>query len=162
MSVSFLNLSFGQQKKKVSTYKVWVEMRESDLRYTGILLGLKDSSVVLQFWNEENALEIPVKRIDRIKIRRKGAIGKGAAIGGVAGLVTGFLIGYSQGDDPESFFAMSAESKGAYSALGIGMVGAAAGTIFGALKKKFSIRGSQEQYETVRPDLQKYLQVRTE
>ena len=163
MSASFLNLSFGQQNKKSKVFKVWVELLDSDVNYVGILLELKDSSVVVQNWNEEKVMEIPVQRIYRLKFRRTGAIGKGAAIGGIAGLVTGYLIGYSNGDDPEDyFFAMSAESKGAYSAFGIGMVGAAAGTVVGALKKKFSVRGSQQQYETVRTDLRKYLLVQAE
>ncbi len=161
LSVSFLNLNFAQNGK-AKTFKIWVEMADSEWKIMGRLLEVKDSSIVVQYWNKEKVKEIDAQDIEKLKFRRKGSIGKGAALGGGAGILTGFLIGMSNGDDPEgTWFGMTAEEKGAWSGFGLGLVGAAAGTVVGSLKKKFVIASSQEQFDSVREDIRRFVSAPT-
>lgn len=149
------------QNKKGRTYKIWVELRETDQKYKGQLLKLKDSAIVIRYWQEEETLEIPIKKIKKLKFRRKGAIGMGAGIGAGTGIVVGIISGAIAGDDPpsESWFDISstAEEKSAGGAVTLGVLGAAAGSVIGSIKKKFTINGTQKNYMKIRPDLNKFL-----
>lgn len=149
------------QNKKGRTYKIWVELSEKDQKYKGQLLTLKDSSIVIRYGQEEETLEIPVKEIDKLKFRKKGAIGMGAGIGAGAGIVVGIISGAVAGDDPPSEtwfdFSSTAEEKSAGGAITLGVLGAATGSVIGSLKKKFTINGTQENYMRIRPDLNKFL-----
>ena len=116
----------------------------------------------MQYWEEAKVEEIPVSQIEKIKFRRKGGVGKGAAIGGGIGIVVGLISGYADGDDtpePDVWFDFSAtaEEKAAGSAIVLGTIGAISGSIVGSLKKKFIIRGEQDNYEAVKNELIKYL-----
>ncbi len=149
------------QNKKARTYKIWVELSQKNLQYKGHLIQLKDSSIVIQYWQEEKTLEIPVKGIHKLKFRKKGAIGMGAGIGAGAGILTGVISGMAAGDDPppETWFEFSstAEEKAAGGAITLGILGAATGSVIGSLKKKFTIDGIQANYIRIKPDLNKYL-----
>jgi hypothetical protein len=150
--------SYAQREKK-RNYKIWIESNVKDIKYKGRLIKLKDSSIVISFL-EDKILEIPVKEIDKLKFRRKGAIGKGAGIGAATGVIVGIISGLADGDDPppEFFFEFSytAEEKAGGAAVSLGILGAATGSVIGSLKKKFKINGLQENYNRLRPELIKY------
>lgn len=156
-SLNFVNA----QNKKGRTYKIWVELNENDQKYKGQLLQLKDSSIVIRYWQEEETLEISIKEIKKLKFRKKGAIGMGAGIGAGTGIVVGIISGAIAGDDPPSEtwfdFSSTAEEKSAGGAITLGVLGAATGSVIGSLKKKFTINGTQENYMRIRPDLNKFL-----
>lgn len=149
------------QNKKGRTYKIWVELSQKGQKHKGQLLKLKDSSIVIQYWQEEKVLEIPVTEIDKLKFRKKGAIGIGAGIGAGAGILAGIISGIASGDDPPSDtwfdFSSTAEEKATGGAITLGVLGAATGSVIGSLKKKFTINGTQENYTRIRPDLNKFL-----
>ncbi|MGI9531681.1 hypothetical protein [Lutimonas sp.] len=149
------------QKKKGRTYKTWVEISQTNLKYKGQLIQLKDSSIVIQFWQETKTMEIPVKEIHKLKFRKKGAIGMGAGIGAGVGILTGAIAGIADGDDPpaETWFQFSstAEEKATGGAITLGILGAATGSVIGSIKKKFTLNATQENYNRFKPDLNKYL-----
>ena len=149
------------QNQKGRTYKVWVELSQKGQKHKGQLLQLKDSSIVVQYWQEEKVIEIPVDEIKKLKFRRKGAIGLGAGIGAGAGILAGAIAGMADGDDPppETWFEFSstAEEKATGGAITLGILGAATGSVIGSIKKKFAINGAQENYTKMKPDLNKYV-----
>ena len=166
LSASFLNLNFGQQSKS-KTFKVWVEIADVERKVMGQLLELRDSSVLIQHWKEEKVEEIAVSQIEKLKFRRKGAVGKGAGIGAGIGLLSGLLLGQAEGDDepnPQAWidFSMSADEKSAVYAPGLGALGAATGAVIGALKKKYTVNSDQTRYESIKSELSKYLAARSE
>lgn len=149
------------QTNKGRTYKIWVELSQSNLKHKGQLIQVKDSSIVIRYWQEETTVEISVKEIHKLKFRKKGAIGMGAGIGAGAGILAGVIAGMASGDDPppETWFEFSstAEEKATGGAITLGILGAATGSVIGSIKKKFTINGSQENYVRIKPDLGKYL-----
>lgn len=164
LMIMILNVNFiyPQEKiKKVKIYKTWVSlMDESEIH--GILYQLKDSSILVTNMKMEESQEIDIKDIQKIKIRRKNSIGRGAIIGGASGLVVGGLIGYMNGDDEDSdnglnFIAMSAEEKAVSSGILFMTLGAGTGILIGTIKKKFDINGNISNYNKNIQQLRKYV-----
>lgn len=161
LSASFLHLNFGQQRKS-KTFKVWVDLADTERKIMGRILELRDSSILVQHWKEEKVEEIAVSQIEKLKFRRKGAVGKGAGIGAGIGILTGFVLGQAEGDDtpnPQAWFdfSMTADEKSAVYAPGLGVLGAATGAVVGALKKKYTVDSDQSRYESLKLELSKYL-----
>ena len=151
-----LNPGYGQKKKR-GTYKLWVERMDRE-PVEGRLLELKDSVILVGWWGDtETVEEIPVREVKRMKFRRKGAIGKGAAIGAGAGLLLGAISGFADGDDEPGWFSMTAEEKSVGSAILLTPVGAAVGAVVGSARKKFVIEGKQDNYEKLKTEMAAYL-----
>lgn len=159
--VMILNMNFiyTQEKvQKVKNYKTWITLNdESEIH--GILYQLKDSSIVVTNTKTDGTQEIDIKDIQKIKIRRKNSIGRGAVIGGVSGLVVGGIVGYMNGDDPDgiSLFKMSAEGKAVSSGILFMPLGAGTGILIGTIKKKFDINGNVSNYNKNIQQLRKYV-----
>ena len=91
---------------------------------------------------------VPYSAIQAIRLRRKGAAGRGALIGAGIGFGLGMIIGLASGDDrPGTWFALSAGEKGL--ALGLagtvggGFIGLIAGAISG---KSFTINSQKSNF----------------
>jgi hypothetical protein len=150
------------QNNRKKTFKVWVEFRENQNKVMGRLRALNDSSIVVQPWKGEQLEEIRVSEIEKLKFRRKGSVGKGAAIGGGIGVATGLIMGTAAGDDtpdPDAWidFSSTAEEKATGGAMLLGPLGAIVGSVVGSLKKRFLINGQQVKYEVAKPELIEYL-----
>jgi hypothetical protein len=161
LSIGTRDYAQSQQRKR-GTYRVWIEKMNDEQKVLGTLMKLGDSSITVRYWKEDRVEEVPVVQIEKLKFRRKGGVGKGAAIGGGIGVVTGLISGYAQGDDtpnPDAWidFSSTAEEKAAGGAFFFGTLGAIAGSVVGSLKKKFLILGQQSKYEALRPELIEYL-----
>jgi len=151
------NFVYTQEKiKKVKVYKTWVSLM-NESKIIGVLYKLNDSSIFVTDIKTNVSKEIYIKDIQKIKIRRKNSIGRGALIGGATGLVAGGLLGLAEGDDSGGWFAMSAEEK----AVGYGVffsgVGAGVGVLAGTIKKKFNINGSIDNYNKDKEELKEYV-----
>lgn len=105
-----------------------------------------------------------------VKLKRKGSAGRGALYGGLIGLATGALIGFIEGDDKiapytgdplgdifiglGNAFAMTAGEKAVTYGLAAGGGGAIAGVIIGAVaRKKFTIGGNRNKFESMKTDV---------
>lgn len=150
------------QKEYTRSYKVWVKLKQKNSKIMGRLVELRDTTIVVQNWNDSISQEIPIGKIDKLKFRRKGAIGMGAGIGTGAGILIGLVSGYADGDDtpnPDAWFdfSLTAEEKATGGAIGLGILGGAVGSVIGSLKKNFVIDGILQNYTDIRPDLNKYV-----
>ena len=144
------------QKRKKGTYKLWVE-RINREPVEGRLLELKDSTVLVGWWETGTVEEISVSEVKRMKFRRKGAIGKGAGIGAGAGLALGLITGFADGDDEPGWFSSTAEQKALGGSILLTPVGAAIGAVVGSARKKFVIEGRQDNYEKLKTEMAAYL-----
>ena len=122
---------------------------------------------------KEGLIPIDVYEIRTIGLQKKGAAGRGALLGLLAGAATGAIIGFAEGDDPVTpytgtfadvfiaignAFTMTAEEKALSYGIMIGTTGALTGYLIGKLtKKKFIIGGNKQVYRDLSGELTKRL-----
>ena len=158
-----INNATGQERTRydqsvdhegVNPYKVWVVLDENRTPIQGYLTQLKSSSLVVKTFpnrskTNPSIVELGIQRVEVLKFRRKGKIGRGALTGAFAGLLAGFVVGTSSSD----FMPATA-------GLLVGGAGAAAGgiigTIVGSVRVSIPIRGNQRLYQKRRDELKKY------
>lgn len=159
---------------------------------SGFLANLSDSNLYLS----QSPIHFSVARIDdlsmgysynhleKIEIKRKGAVGRGALKGALIGLATGMISGLISGDDPvvpaydnsndpfgsaisnvfiniSNSLRMTAGEK----AIGYGIMGAGTGALIGALlgglaKRKFFIGRNKQKFNAMRENILEKLYVR--
>ena len=114
-------------------------------RIRGILYGVKDSSILvssstnIKKYNSENirTIRIPVNSIEKIKIRRINAIGRGAGYGLAVGFSIGMTIGLIASDDiADSAFGAA-----------LALPGALFGMLFNSAKDVYDINGELSVYK---------------
>lgn len=135
----------GQNKKeKIKVYKVWVtKMDGSNVR--GFFYAADEQGITIsksKTPDESNLLMVEAGNISLIKLRRKGAVGKGAGIGFLSGAAVGAIIGLADGDE----FLFPKEAKAGIAGAFIGVIGTGVGAIVGTGKKKIPIDGNAETY----------------
>jgi len=142
--------SYGQTgSKKVKVYMASISTIAQKKRIKGVLEEVRDSSVLV--FTAKERIRIPASSIQEIKIKRKGAIGRGALAGGLTGFGLGLIIGLASGDDkcdPNSWciMPMTAEEKGLAAGTALGISGAVLGIIIGSVSRaeKIAINGDQK------------------
>ena len=159
---SFLfSFSFTQAQKDTTlqenTYRVWVKTTEPANSKGGILWSAGDS-VVYSTRSYKPGIQLdklkiestPVRDIDHILVRKKGNVGKGIAIGGMAGLVCGLLVQlYVLPKDQTT-------SQMAVFPVLIAGVGVGIGAGLGSVKIRIPIGGKKEVYDLQRQELRRY------
>jgi len=161
-----LNVLFAQKSnEKVKAHKVWVSKIDNSKVVKGTLLEANDESLIII---GKKKTEIIVKDIHKIKIRRKGKVGKGAAIGAATGVATGLVIGFASGDDPDKTVdggwlfgtytveGTTAGEKATYWAVGLGIAGTVVGAAIGSKKEIFLINGDSSKYQMYFDEIQSY------
>ena len=158
--------SLFAQKQEKKTYEVRIKLLDGQ-REKGRLSFAQDHTLLLypQFkWQiADSVLRVDPKTIEWIKVRRKGKIGRGVAIGAGLGLASGLILGFAQGDDPGadcqecwSIWALKAEQYAmAYSFI-LTPVGALGGALIASKSKKFEVHGNLEVYRDLLPELRMY------
>lgn len=121
-----------------------------------------------------------VDKIKSISVQRKNAGLKGALLGIAAGVLTGVIMGYAEGDDPimqydaatdpwfagigvalSNAFAMTAGEKAVAYGGFFGVCGGVTGLVIGALaKKKFTIVGKKERFHDLEGELMRRLVIK--
>lgn len=127
----------------------------------GILTNVGENGITLadQKGRKWNYTTLTPEQINFMYVRRKGNVGLGALIGGVAGIAIGAVIGYSTKDEspcqPCYFDPIPTKEAGAFVGGFIGSIGGVGlGLIIGSqIKKKFIIRGKRENYRAHYNDL---------
>lgn len=166
-----LNILFAQEpNKKFKVHKVWVSKIDNSKVVKGILLEANDESLII-IGKKNSEIIVNVKDIHKIKIRRKGKVGKGAAIGAATGVATGLVIGFASGDDPDKtvdgYFpylgsytytveGTTAGEKAAIWAVGLGIAGTVVGAVVGSKKETFLINGDSKNYLMYFDEIQTY------
>ena len=139
-----------------SNYRCIFILENSEKALRGEIYQVKDSFIFFKQYiikSEKSAMSnfelvnIPVNKIKRIKVIKKGMPGKGLLIGGANGLVLGGAIGLVSGDDnPADLFPATAEEKAIAYGILLFIPGSIIGYIAGNAKLQMSINGNYENY----------------
>jgi len=143
----------------------------------GEITGINENSIHIK-----NLSPYSYNQVQTISVKRKNSVLRGALIGLGVGIASGVLVGLASGDDKEqpyypysqdpygignlfvaieNSFAMTAGEKALYGGIGLGVTGAVAGAIIGAVtKKKFTLGGKKEKYKNLNDHLMKRLIVK--
>lgn len=92
---------YAQEKhKKKRLYKAWVKKTNRKTRLVGTLYQVEDNKLVIASrfklnhynLNQFDYQDVYAHEIEKIKLRRKGELGRGVLIGVVSGLLTGAIV----------------------------------------------------------------------
>lgn len=142
MSFSY-GLNAQNNSKTIQIHKVWVNSMDGS-KTKGVLYSADKQSINISKNNSlsnSNLIVIDSEKIDFIKIRRKGKIGKGAWIGAASGAGFGVALGLSAEKDNQ-WDAVVATASGLF----FGIIGTGVGAAVGTIKKKIQINGNSELY----------------
>jgi small nuclear ribonucleoprotein (snRNP)-like protein len=141
MSFSY-GLNAQNNSKTIQIHKVWVKTIDGS-KTKGVLYTADEQSIKISkniSFSNSNLIVIDSEKIDFIKIRRKGKIGKGARIGAASGAGFGVAIGMTtDSGEVKSVVAIA-------SGLFFGIIGTGVGAAVGSIKKKIEINGNSELY----------------
>ena len=135
-------LNAQNNSKKIQIHKVWVKTMDG-IKTTGVLYSADEQSIKISknnSFSNSNLIVIESEKIDFIKIRRKGKVGKGAWIGAASG--AGFGVAIGMATDSGELKSVVATVSGLF----FGIVGTGVGAIVGSNKKKIQINGDSELY----------------
>ena len=141
MSFSY-GLNAQNNSKIIQIHKVWVTSMDGS-KTKGVLYSADEQLIKISKNNSlsnSNLIVIDCEKIDIIKIRRKGKIGKGAWIGAASG--AGFGVAIGMATDSGELKSVVATVSGLF----FGIVGTGVGAIVGSNKKKIQINGDSELY----------------
>lgn len=132
---------------------------------------------------DDHSFGYPYNHLEKIEIKRKGAVGRGAWKGALIGLAAGVITGFVSGDDPvapvynnpndpfgnaignglsilSNSFRMTAGEKAAAGAIAGAGTGALIGALVGTLaKKKFIIGGNRQKFHSMSENILEKLYV---
>lgn len=106
------------------------------------LLAVKERNLILMDTLTSSEIVIGIDQARSIKIVKKSKLFQGLGLGLLVGGGGGAGIGFLSGDDKGGWFALTAEEKALYGAVGFGILGSALGGIYGIIK------GTDEYVET--------------
>ncbi|MGY8916120.1 MAG: hypothetical protein ACKVJF_13695 [Flavobacteriales bacterium] len=135
--------------KKSNVYRAWISILGSPDQIQGYLYKADSSFVTLTLKNSfdfNNLQTIESNRIDQIKLRKKGIIGKGVWIGALVGFGVGATAGLIGGDDPEGFITFTKEEYALIYGVPISILGCGVGALVSSKKTTVKIGGDQQMY----------------
>jgi len=124
------NLSARDRKKGADI----IIQKKDGKTIKGELLAVKNNEIILMDSINLSGIKLKSEEIQKITIARKSGFFKGMGLGLVIGGGSGALLGLASGDDKAGWFSMTAGEKSAAGGLGLGILGALAGGIVGAIK----------------------------
>ena len=160
----FCTEGYSQQtaEKKIKIYNAIITTSQKQ-KLSGVFLEVQDSSVTIISSDEK--IKVPATSIMVIKIKRKGAVGRGATIGGLSGVGLGLIIGLASGDDecPQGswcIYQMSAGDKALAGGLALGISGTIVGMTIGAVSRaeKIHVNGDAKIFQNNVEKMKTYVQ----
>jgi hypothetical protein len=146
-----IHLTIGQNtKENIKVHKVWISLVNSSNIIKGNLYAVEENGLKIignKSFDISNLQIISPSQIEKIKIRRKGKVGKGVWIGALTGLGVGVLSGLVSSDDSDEWFGFSPEEKAVINAILITPVGAGIGALIASNKEVITINGDAESYK---------------
>jgi hypothetical protein len=133
----------------------------------GEIYSSNDSSIMFKYnvYSEKipgntniKLINVPVGKIDLLKVKKKGSGGKAILIGIAAGALTGTAIGLISGDDPvnndlSDLFRMTAGQKAILGAIGGGFWGGVIGGLIDTARIRIPINGKHDNYKLWRKEI---------
>ncbi len=155
-----LMLPFILIAQKRKPHKVWIKQMDNSTVIKGFLYSADDDSVKISKTiagiDSTSVIRVDAERINLIKLRRKGRIGRGIGIGAASGALLGGILGLADGDDEPGWFSATKEEKAVGGGVLLFIPGAAVGAGVGAIKKKIVIEGNMENYRKKIVELRTY------
>ena len=161
--------SVGQVKSNNLLYQTWVKVNKIQVEETGYLYAVKPNSLEilkskdLDFENPgvQEILDIPYRDISQLKIRKKGAVGKGAAKGALIGLGVGIIGGLLlKVSERSKGLSVSGTWGGAYivsTSIVLVPLGALVGLAIGSSKRKIPIKTNPQYFNDNQLMLEEYI-----
>jgi hypothetical protein len=144
MSFSY-GLNAQNSSKKTKIYKVWI-IKMDGSKNKGVLYSADAKSIKLAKNKSSSSSDLIVidgEKIDLIKIRRRGKIGKSTWIGATAGVGAGVVFGLAV-DEGDGYGGLVTSASGLF----FGIIGTGVGAGIGTIKKKIRINGNSELYSS--------------
>ena len=144
-----INLDAQITANKKQPYKVWVSLIDGSKEKGVLYLADKQGIKIMnnKSSNVGNLIFVEASKVNLIKIRRKGKIGKGVWIGALSGFSSGILLGLASGDDEPGILSFSKEDKAIAGGITLGVLGTGVGALVATGKKKIMIKGDNEMYK---------------
>ena len=138
-------LNAQNSSKKAKIYKVWVTTMDGS-KTKGLLYAADEQAIKIAKNRSSSSSDLIVidgEKIDLIKIRRRGKIGRSTWIGAAAGVGAGVIFGLAV-DDGEGYGGIVTSASGLF----FGLIGTGVGAGVGTIKKKIRISGNSELYRS--------------
>jgi len=146
-----IHLTMGQNtKENIKVHKVWISLVNSSNIIKGNLYSVDENSIKIidnESFDISNLQIIDPSQIEKIKVRRKGKVGKGVWIGGLTGIGIGVVSGLVSSDDSDDWFGFSPEEKAVINGIFLGPLGAGFGALIASKKEAIIINGDIESYK---------------
>lgn len=132
----------------------------SEGKTVGPIVGVGDHYLEIRnlaYGKYDEVVHIESIDIEKIKVYRKGRVGRSLIYGGLGGVLFGAGLGLSFGDDPESeFISFKAEDKAVIMGILFAIPGTIIGGIIGTKKIIIPIKNKQENYLKQKELISKY------
>ena len=132
----------------------------SEGKTVGPIVGVQDKYLEIRnlaFGKYDEVVHIESIDIDKIKVYRKGRVGRGLILGGLGGALFGAALGLASGDDPESeFISFKAEDKALVLGAFFAIPGTIIGGILGTKKIVIPIKNKHQNYVQKKNLISKY------
>ena len=152
-------------KKTIEITKTWISLNNSPDKIKGVLYDLKDSSILVSnsykvqdyYSDKIETVELHIKNIETIKVRKKNNILIGAGIGAIVGLTATAIVVSGNRNKRSSLLWDKNSFKELDAALivGVGLGAAGIGALIGSIKIKIPINGSMNNYKENHDKLRK-------
>ena len=153
-----LGLLAQQKKSKKHTYKVWITLVDGSVK-KGILYDANKEGLSIlksKLFDVSNLLSIEARKINTIKLRRKGSVKKFGSIGGIIGITAGYVIGSSTKTEDGAMPGLQNDLNSLGGAMIGGCLGATFGAMAGATRKEIRIHSNLDIYIKQLPVIQSY------
>jgi small nuclear ribonucleoprotein (snRNP)-like protein len=134
-------LNAQNSAKTTKVYKVWVTKMDGS-KTKGVLYSADEQSIKIaknKSFSSSDLIVIDGEKIDLIKIRRRGKIGRSTWIGAASGVGFGVLFGLAV-DEGDGYGGLVTSATGLF----FGIVGTGVGAGVGTIKKRIRISGNSE------------------
>ena len=131
----------------------------SEGKTVGPIVGIQDNYLEIRnlaFGKYDEVAQIESIDIEKIKIYRKGRVGRSLIYGGLSGVLFGAALGIASGDDPDDFISFKAEEKAVVMGIFFAIPGTIIGGIIGTKKIVIPIKNKHQNYAQQRELISKY------
>jgi hypothetical protein len=145
------------QSEKVLVYKTRIKLTNHN-KIGGYITGISDTALLVTTGREISETSnkiVPAREIYSISFRKKGAIGRGIALGAATGGLLLFAVSQSTLEEGESLLAKSFGVT-LFTILGISIGGGIGNFIGSRYPRKYIVAGDQTKFRLLQKELEKF------